>query len=132
MEDISFILKKKQFSCRQLTLTHVLLEALLRAGGGAIGLRERHNTIRALQMRLQSLLIGQLESLKELLRLLTEVAVESPITPKNTRDSGIFQSRSFSYTDSNSKNPNHILSGNRSGFCVCIVDSFLNGFHQNS
>lgn len=44
-------------------------------------------------MRLQSLLIGQLESLKELLRLLTEVAVESPITPKNTRDSGIFQSR---------------------------------------
>lgn len=93
MEDISFIFKKKQFSCRQLTLTHVLLEALLRAGGGAIGLRERHNTIRALQMRLQSLLIGQLESLKELLRLLTEVAVETPITPKNTRDSGIFQFR---------------------------------------
>lgn len=63
----------------------VSLEALLRGRGGAIGGGQRHQTVSAPQVSLQSFLIGRLQTLEELLRLPTEVTVETPVTPATAK-----------------------------------------------
>lgn len=60
-----------------------LLETLLGAGGGAIRLWQGHNAVRVLQMRLQGLLVGGLQSVVQMLCLSAEVTVETPVTPGN-------------------------------------------------
>lgn len=58
-----------------------LLEALLWGRGRAVGLRQRHDAVRAAQVRLQGLLIGGLQRLEQVLRLPAVVAVETPVAP---------------------------------------------------
>lgn len=59
----------------------VSLEALLGGRGGAIWSGQRHQTVSASQVSLQSFLIGRLQALEQLLRLSPEVTVEAPVTP---------------------------------------------------
>lgn len=61
--------------------TELLLETLLGGGRGAVGLGEGHDAVRSLQVRLQGLLIGRLQRLKQMLRFPAELTVETPITP---------------------------------------------------
>lgn len=58
-----------------------LLETLLGGRRRAVGLGQGHDAVRALQVRLQSLLIGGLQRLKQKLRLPAVVAVETPVAP---------------------------------------------------
>lgn len=59
-----------------------LLEALLRGRGRAVRLRQRHDAVRAAQVRLQGLLIGGLQRLEQVLGLAAVVAVETPVAPE--------------------------------------------------
>lgn len=59
----------------------VSLEALLRRGRGAVRGGQRHQSVSAPQVSLQSFLIGRLQALEQLLRLPAEVTVEAPVTP---------------------------------------------------
>ncbi len=59
----------------------VSLEALLGGRGGAIWGGQRHQTVSALQVSLQSFLIGRLQTLEQLLRLSPEVTMEAPVAP---------------------------------------------------
>ncbi len=58
-----------------------LLQTLLGRRGGTVRLRQRHNAVRALQVRLQGLLIGGLQRLEQMLRLPAVVTVETPVAP---------------------------------------------------
>lgn len=85
-------------------------------------------------MRLEGLLIGGLQRLKEMLRLPGVVPVEAPVAPKGERQ----QSRASKSVNSkilllrlNSLKKN-LLSGNEPGLRVSVVNAFFDGFRQNS
>lgn len=58
-----------------------LLQTLLGGRGRAVGLRQRHDAVRALEVRLEGLLIGGLQRLEQMLRLPAVVTMETPIAP---------------------------------------------------
>lgn len=60
----------------------VLLQALLGRRRRTVGLRKRHDAVRAPQVRLEGLLIGGLQRLKQMLRLPTVVTMETPVAPE--------------------------------------------------
>lgn len=85
-------------------------------------------------MRLESLLIGGLQRLKEMLRLPGVVPVEAPVAPKG-------EGRQLRASESvNSKIlllglnilKKNLLSGNEPGLRVSVVYAFFDGFRQNS
>lgn len=113
----------------------VLLEALLRWRRRSVRLRQRHDAVRALQVRLEGSLIGGLQGMEEMLCLPRVVTMESPIAPK-----GEVQEQQ-QLKDSRKKKPllsglqiskRNLLSGNESGLWVGVVYAFFDGFRQNS
>lgn len=82
-------------------------------------------------MRLEGLLVGGLQRLKEMLRLPGVVPVEAPVAPEGERQ----QLRQLRPQLSKLKNTcvgkKNLLSGNEPGLRVSVVDAFLDGLRQN-
>lgn len=81
-------------------------------------------------MSLQGFLIGRLQPLEELLRLPTEVAVETPVTPTGRRNNKHEEDKRGYHLCVRPEEKDS-LPGNRASLCVCIVDAFLYGLHQD-
>lgn len=117
------------------------LEALLWAGGGTVRLRQWHNAVRTLQVRLDGLLIGRFQSLKQVLCLSAVVPMKSPITSVHTdKFKRIPQPTNQIYKENqimkcraklNVQTKVDLLSGYRSGLRVSIMNSFLDGLSEN-
>lgn len=58
------------------------LQALLGGRGGAVRRGQRQDAVGALQVRLESLLIGGLQRLEQMLRLPAVVTMETPVAPR--------------------------------------------------
>lgn len=109
---------------------NVLLEALLRWGRRSVRLRQRHDAVRALQVRLEGLLIGGLQGMEEMLRLPNVVTVKSPVAPEGEEPEAATVKGHRKEKKKMWKR--NLLSGDESGLRVGIVDAFSDGFCQNS
>lgn len=107
----------------------VLLQTLLRGRRGAVRLGQRHDAVRAPQVRLQGLLIGGLQGLEQVLCLPAVVTMESPVAP------GEGEGKPNEMNGENTFNVNlqlDLLSSDGSGLRVGVMYAFPDGLSQNS
>lgn len=126
----------------------LLLKTLLWRRRGTVRLGQRHNAVRALQVRLEGLLISGLKRLEQMLCLPTVVTMETPVAPigeDREKKMSRWWRKSFYLTRLKEKTwmavhhkqrfktlKQYLLSCNGSSFRVCIMNAFLDGLCQDS